>query len=155
ELVGNWLYGVAHQTALKARATAARRGAREKQVAAMPESALEPHDLSDDLRPLLDQELSRLPDKYRAVIVLCDLEGKRRREAARPLRVPEGPVASRLATARSLLAKQLARHGLPVSGAALAALSQPWASAGVPAAVAAATIKIACLCTAGQAAGVP
>src|SRR5260370_662825 len=82
ELVANWLYGVAHQTALKANATTAKRGAREKQVTTMPEPALEPEH-SDDVQPLLDQELSCLPEKYRAVIVLCDLEGKTRKEAAR------------------------------------------------------------------------
>src|SRR5690349_9903126 len=73
EKLANWLYGVAHLTALKARAATARRRAREKQVTAMPEPALEQRQLWDDLQPLLDQELSRLPDKYRAVIVLCDL----------------------------------------------------------------------------------
>src|SRR5262249_2303195 len=71
EMVANWLYGVAHQTALKARATAARRRGRERQVTAMPEPEAARQDLWDDLQPLLDQELSRLPDKYRAVIVLC------------------------------------------------------------------------------------
>src|SRR5262245_26198295 len=73
-MVANWLYGVAHQTALKARATAARRGAREQQVVTMPEPAVQPEKLWDDVRPLLDLELRRLPDKYQAVIVLCDLE---------------------------------------------------------------------------------
>src|SRR5690242_15516894 len=53
--VANWLYGVAHQTALKARATAARRRGREKQVTAMPEPALPPQAPGDDLQPLLDQ----------------------------------------------------------------------------------------------------
>src|SRR5262249_27234943 len=93
EMVANWLYGVARQTALKARATTARRRAREKQVTAMPEPPLEQQALWDDLQPLLDQELGRLPDKYRAVIVLCDLEGKTRKEAARHFRLPEGTVA--------------------------------------------------------------
>jgi RNA polymerase sigma factor (sigma-70 family) len=153
EMVANWLYGVAHQTALKARATAARRGAREKQVTAMPEPALEQPDVPDDLGPLLDQELSRLPDKYRAVIVLCDLEGKTRKEAARQLRVPEGTVASRQATARARLARRLARHGPPLSGGALAAaLAQSAASAGVPVAVTSAAIRAAGLVAAGQAA---
>src|SRR5262249_38387249 len=151
--VANWLYGVAHHTALKARATGARRRSREKQVTAMPEPASRPSDLWDDLQPLLDQELSRLPDKYRAVIVLCDLEGKTRKEAARHFRVPEGTVASRLATARGLLAKRLARSGLVVSGAALAAvLSQKAALACVPYAVASATIKAGRLLPAGRAA---
>ena len=82
EMVGNWLYGVAHRTALKARATAARRAARERQMAEMPEPAPAGEDRWADLLPLLDRELSRLPDKYRAVIVLCDLEGKTRTEVA-------------------------------------------------------------------------
>src|SRR6266568_6477238 len=81
ELLANWLYGVAHQTALKARATTAKRGARERQVTEMPEPAVGEQDLWHDLQPLLDQELSRMPDKYRVAIVLCDLEGKTRREA--------------------------------------------------------------------------
>ena len=133
EMVGNWLYGVAHQTALKARATAAKRKGRERQVTDMPEPAVAGQDLWPDLQPLLDQELSRLPDKYRAVIVLCDLEGKTRKEAARQLGVPEGTVASRLARARAMLAKRLARRGVTVSGGALAAvLSEKAASAGVP-----------------------
>jgi RNA polymerase sigma factor (sigma-70 family) len=146
EMVANWLYGVAHRTALKARATAARRGARERQVAAMPEPAGERQQLWDDLQPLLDQELSRLPHKYRAVLVLCHLEGKTRKEAARQLRVPEGTVGSRLATARGMLAKRLARRGLAVSGAALAAVLAPkGASASVPISVAFATIRAASL----------
>src|SRR6478672_1457481 len=40
EMVANWLYGVAHQTALKARSTTAKRWAREKQVRVMPEPAM-------------------------------------------------------------------------------------------------------------------
>jgi RNA polymerase sigma factor (sigma-70 family) len=153
EMVANWLYGVARQTSLKARATTARRRGREKQVKAMPEPALEQKHLWDDLHSLLDQELSRLPDKYRALIVLCDLGGKTRTEAARHFRLPEGTVASRLATARAMLARRLARHGLPLSGTALAAvLSQEAASAGLPASVASSTIQAATLFAAGPAA---
>src|SRR5712691_3461796 len=122
EMVANWLYGVAHQTALKARATTARRRARERQVKEMPEPQVVEQDLWPDLQSLLDQELSRLPDKYRVPIVLCDLEGKTYKEAARQLGVPEGTVAGRLARARTMLAKRLARHGLAVSGGALAAV---------------------------------
>src|SRR5262249_52928044 len=94
EKVGNWLYGVGRQTALYARATAARRRAREKQVTAMPDAASQQQDLWEELQPLLDQELGRLPDKYREVIVLCDLEGKTRKEAARHFHLPEGTVAT-------------------------------------------------------------
>jgi RNA polymerase sigma factor (sigma-70 family) len=153
ELLANWLYGVAHRTALKARATAARRKGRERQVAEMPEPAAADQDLWDDLRPLLDQELSRLPDHYRAVIVLCDLEGKTRQGAARQLGLPEGTVASRLARARLMLAKRLTRQGVTLSSGALAAtLAQEAASAGVPASVESATIQVASLLAAGRAA---
>lgn len=152
-MVANWLYGVAHRTALKARTTVARRRAREKQVMTMPEPAVAQQTLWDDLQRVLDQELSRLPDKYRVVIVLCELEGKTRKEAARQLHVPEGTVASRLVTARAMLARRLRRQGLAVSGGALAAaLAQSAASAGMPFAVVSSTIRAAGLIAAGRAA---
>jgi RNA polymerase sigma factor (sigma-70 family) len=151
ELLANWLYGVARQTAIKARAIAAKRCARERQVVDMPEPAV----VEQDLRRDLDEELSRLPDKYRAVIVLCDLEGKTRKEVAQQLGVPDGTVASRMATARRMLAKRLTQRGVPFSGGALAAvLSEKVASASVPTSVVSSTIKTASLVAAGQAAGV-
>ena len=152
KLVANWLYGVARQTALKARATAARKNMRERQVTEMPQPAVAEQDLRNDL-PLLDEELTRLPDKYRVVIVLCDLEGKTRKEAARQLGCPEGTVAGRLARARALLAKRLTQRGVALSGGALAAvLAQQAASAGVPNSVVDSTIKAASLLAAGKAA---
>ncbi len=153
EMVGNWLYGVARQTALKARATAAKRRARERQVQVMPESATVPEpDLGHDVEGLLDQELGRLPDKYRAAVVLCDLGGKTRKEAARQLKIPEGTLSTRLKTARAMLAKRLARHGLAVSAGALAAGLSRQATASVPASVAFDTIRAASLLAAGHAA---
>jgi len=144
ELLANWLYGVAHQTALKARMTATKRIGRERQVAAMSESAVTQQDQWGDLQLLLDEELSRLPSKYRGVIVLCDLEGKTRKEVAQQLGCPEGTVASRLVRARTMLAKRLTRRGVTLSGGALAtALSQQAVSAGVPNSVVASTIKAA------------
>jgi RNA polymerase sigma factor (sigma-70 family) len=144
-MVANWLYGVAHQTALQARRSAARRRARDRPVARMPEPAAAVPDLPDDLRPLLDQELSRLPDKYRAVLVLAELEGKTRKEVARQLGLPEGTAASRLTRARAMLAKRLAQRGVALSGVALAAvLSQEATSAaGVPTSAASAAIQAA------------
>jgi RNA polymerase sigma factor (sigma-70 family) len=151
--VGSWLYGVAHRTALKARANRAKRQARERSVTGMPEPAGTDQEVWDDLQPLLDQELSRLPEKYRAVLVLRDLEGKTGREAARQLGCPEGTAASRLARARAMLARRLARRGLALSGGALAAaLSHGAASASVPAPVLSATLKAVTLVAAGQAA---
>src|SRR5450631_3526005 len=116
EMVGNWLYGVAHQTALKANTTAAKRQTREKQVTQMPEPAMTEQEQWTDLQPILDQEISRLADNYRAVIVLCDLEGKTRSQAAQQLGWPEGTVAGRLARARTTLAKRLTQRGIVLSG---------------------------------------
>jgi RNA polymerase sigma factor (sigma-70 family) len=153
ENVANWLYGVAHQTALHARRTATRRRSRERQVTDMPDPGAVKQDPWQHLRPLLDQELSCLPDKYRVTIVLCELEGKTRKEAARHLGCPEGTVAGRLARARAMLAKRLVRRGLVVSrGSLVAALAQSAASANVPTSAVVATIKSASLVAAGQAA---
>jgi RNA polymerase sigma factor (sigma-70 family) len=152
ELLANWLFGVARQTALKAKAMAARRAVRERQVAQMPEPATEPAS-PDDLARVLDDELGRLPAKYRAVLVLCDLDGRTRKEAARELDCPEGTVAGRLARARTLLARRLAQRGVVLSGGIVTALAAHGAaSACVPAALVAATIKAAILVAAGQAA---
>src|SRR5262249_54392705 len=119
-MVGHWLYGVACRTALEARVAAARRRARGKGYA-MTRTPATPIEW-DDLRPVLDEELQRLPEKYRAAVVLCELEGKSRKEAARLLGIPEGTLSSRLATARRRLARRLARRGLDLSAAALATL---------------------------------
>jgi RNA polymerase sigma factor (sigma-70 family) len=151
EAVGNWLYGVARTTALRARAANARRRLRERQVKDMPQPEAVRPSAIDELLPLLDDELARLPDKYRLAVVLCDLEGRSRRDAARQLQVPEGTLSSRLTTARRMLAKRLARHGLAVSAATLAGVLAPAAApASVPAPLLAATVKAACLLATGQ-----
>jgi RNA polymerase sigma factor (sigma-70 family) len=153
ELLANWLYGVAYQTALKARAVAAKHQARQRQVNEMPEPEMVQQDLRQDLQPLLDQELNSLPDKFRVPIVLCDLEGKTRKEAAQQLGLPEGTLSSRLARARTRLARKLARHGIVFSGGAIATiLSQNAASACVPAALLATTVQAATSIAAGKAA---
>jgi RNA polymerase sigma factor (sigma-70 family) len=143
-MVGNWLFGVAYQTALQARRTAGRRSAREKQVMDMPDRAAMPDELWHDLRPLLDQELNRLPDAYRAVVVLWDWPLDKECDLATHLGWPEGTVAGRLARARSTLARRLARHGLTVSGAVLAAaFAQQAESACMPIGVVSSAIKAA------------
>src|SRR5262249_23907846 len=119
ESVGCWLYGTAYRTAMEARTMTARRRARERPMSDMPHPQVAPAE-AQDWRPLLDRELSLLPEKYRAAIVLCDLEGRARKEAARLLKVPEGTLSSRLATGRQLLARRLARRGVALSGGALA-----------------------------------
>jgi len=150
--VGNWLYGVAYNTALAARAKNNRRRSKEKQVTELPEPAMPPPDDGSDLRPFLDRELSRLADVYREAIVLCDLEGTTRKEAAQKLGIPEGTMSSRLTMARRQLAKRLSRHGLMLSGGAVATLlSQSAASACVPLPLAASTVKAAATVAAGSA----
>jgi RNA polymerase sigma factor (sigma-70 family) len=135
--VANWLHGVARRTALEARRLGDRRRA---QAAALPPRAA-PDGPGDDLRPVLDQELGRLAEKYRIAVVLCDLEGKTRKEAARQLGWAEGTVASRLARGRGLLAKRLARRGF--AGALLAALAEGAAPACVPPALVGSTVAAA------------
>jgi RNA polymerase sigma factor (sigma-70 family) len=116
-VVGDWLHGVARHAALKARAAAARRRARERR-AVRPEAPTA--EARNDWLPLLDEEVARLPEKYRLAVVLCDLEGAGRKEAAARLGWPEGTVAGRLARGRALLARRLLRRTQALSSAALA-----------------------------------
>jgi RNA polymerase sigma factor (sigma-70 family) len=112
EAVGHWLYGVAYRAAQKAREAAARRRAHERQAGLRrPEERSRPDDRCDDL----DREITRLPDIYRAPVVLCALQGLSRQEAARRLGCPEGTLSSRLAKARRLLAKRLGGPGTVVA----------------------------------------
>lgn len=123
ELLANWLYGVAYRTAKKARANVLRRRAHERLAAAMPRAEPWVEGAWQDLRTVLDQELHRLPDKYRAPLVLCYLEGKTNEEAARLLGWPPGSMSARLARGRELLRERLEgrrRNGaLPASMFAL------------------------------------
>jgi RNA polymerase sigma factor (sigma-70 family) len=150
ELLANWLYGVARQTAIKARATTARQRARERQITEMPERETEGKDIGDDL-DLMDEELSRLPNKYRIAIVLGDLEGLTRKEVAQKLGLPEGTVAARLARARALLAKRLRWRGVVLSAGALTTLLSHRADGCVPSCILSSTIKSANLLATGQA----
>jgi len=153
ELLANWLYGGAYNTARKARAASSKRRQREKPMTTIPEPPRTEPALWHDLQPLLDQELSRLPQKYRVPIILCHLEGKSIKDAARQLNWPQGTLAGRLARAREMLAKRLARHGQPILGGALAAaLLQNVSSASVPSALVSSTVKAASTFAAGQAA---
>lgn len=145
EQVGNWLYGVAYRTAIKARAVLARRRSREKQVETMPE----PHttgtpDVWSDLQPVIDEELARLPDKLRVPVVLCDLEGRPQRAVAKQLNLPPATLATRLAAARRALATRLTRRGVTLSGGALAGvLGTHGAVAAVPFRLADAVVRSA------------
>src|SRR5260370_3727354 len=85
EALGSWLYKVAYRIALEARDRSRMRTVDSKYLADIPAAATTPDLLWRDLRPVLDEELARLPDKYRVPFVLCYLEGKTNEEAARQL----------------------------------------------------------------------
>jgi RNA polymerase sigma factor (sigma-70 family) len=153
DALGCWLHQVACRVALAARAANTRRRAREKPMNEIPHPPVEPAE-PQDWRPVLDEELNRLPAQYRAAVILCELEGRSRKEVAQLLGVPEGTLSWRLATARKMLAGRLARRGLVLSAAGLwAALAQETASAAVPAALVDSTVRSALLVAAGMEVG--
>jgi RNA polymerase sigma factor (sigma-70 family) len=150
--LGSWLYGVACRTALKARGQTARRRAKERQ--AVPSRAEAPDPTTEvawrDLRPVLDEEVRRLPEKYRAPFVLCYLEERTNAEAAVILGCPKGTVLSRLATARERLRVRLSRRGVTLSAGALAAALSQSAEAAVAPALVSATTSAAVLFAEGN-----
>jgi RNA polymerase sigma factor (sigma-70 family) len=113
QAVSSWLYAVAYHCALRVRTRAQRRAAREEPLGPLGVawSGLGPEEEAawKELRTLLDDEVRRLPEKYRAVFVLCYLQGRTNEEAAAELGCPAGTVMSRLARARARLQRRLAR----------------------------------------------
>jgi RNA polymerase sigma factor (sigma-70 family) len=156
DLLGHWLYGVAYRVAARVRAGRNRRRAVERLDADAVGSAAESPE--PELRWLLHEELSRLPEKYRIPVVLCYLEGNTNEEAARRLHWPVGTVKGRLTRARTLLRRRLNRQGVTLSSGALAAALSPSAAAALPPPLIVSTVKAAlALATGGAAApgGVP
>jgi RNA polymerase sigma factor (sigma-70 family) len=120
--LGSWLHGVARRTALKARTTAARRQAHERRVG-MPRSTDPLSEVSlREALAILDEELARLPEKFRSPLVLCCLEGLARDEAAQHLGWPVKLLKSRVEQARELLRRRLTRRGLTLSAGLFAVL---------------------------------
>jgi RNA polymerase sigma factor (sigma-70 family) len=151
-MVGNWLHGVAYRTAMKAKVMRVRRVARERRAREMARPDARQEEVWEQLSPLIDKELNGLPEYYRSAVILCDLEGMSRKEAAHKLGWSEGTLSGRLARARALLARRLSRTGLSISGGALAVLlSEQAASACLSSSVVASTSKAAILMTTGQA----
>ncbi len=150
ELVGNWLWGVAYRTAKRAQADLARWHARERQVRMAMEADPVEEVMYRELRSVLDEEIKRLPTKYRQPFVLCYLEGKTNEEAARKLGCPTGTVFTRLAQARELLRSRLTRRGVKLSSATLAAALTREVTASVPMGLVCSTVKAAALFAAGN-----
>ena len=116
-LLANWLYGVALRVATRSRANLLRRRVREQSIGQAEFAADMPSGDAFEFGPMLDQELSRLPAKYRAPLVLCYLRGQTHDQAARELRCPVGTVRSRMARGRDLLKRRLSRQGFAPTGA--------------------------------------
>lgn len=125
--LGSWLHGVACRVSRKARVAMSRQRVRPGPVEDVPAPAAAAD--WQDLRPVLDEVVDGLPERYRSPVILCYLEGKTNAEAARQLHCPDGTVASRLARGRDLLRSRLERRGVTLSTVGLAALLAGNASA--------------------------
>ncbi len=124
EAVGGWLHGVAYRCALAARESALRRMAKEQQVEEMPHPLLMPEESCREELSLLDRELARLPEKLRLPVVLCELEGRSRKEAARydwAFPKARSPAAS---PTPARLVRRMAGRGAAGHGCVTALLSQ-------------------------------
>lgn len=137
----SWLYSVAFSIAQRARARAERQASRERSIEGPVAAAPTDAEAWQQLQPVLDEELSRLPEKFRAPLLLCYLEGKTRDEAAQELGWSAGTVKGRLERGRELLRGRLARRGLVMPAALLPALVAQGAT--VPAALLSVTVKAA------------
>jgi RNA polymerase sigma factor (sigma-70 family) len=132
--LGPWLYGVSRRVAARAKATASRGGAMET-VGVEAAAGPSPDPCDAERLAVLDEEIGRLPERHRAAIVLCDLEGLPHAEAARRLGCPVGTVESRLSRGRRRLRDRLIRRGLAPAAAAIWAETAREASAAMPAAL--------------------
>ncbi len=152
-LLGNWLYGVAHRVAARARSQAIRRLSRACDGVSNLPSPKTASSADADLARVLHEELNRLPDRYRGPIVLCHLQGKTREEAARQLGLSLDSLRGRLERGRERLRLRLTKRGITAPAAAIASLlSEKCATATVPAVLLAATAKAGWMVAAGASA---
>src|SRR5262249_25524694 len=129
--LGNWLHGVAFRTAMKAKNQAAHSRAKIRPLAASPSDPFIEASLRE-LQARLHEEVEHLPDKYKTPFILCLLEGQSRTETAKALRLNEGTLSTRLAQAKLLLRKRLARRGVALSAALTAVNLSASAAAAIP-----------------------
>ena len=117
--LGAWLYGVAYRVAARLRGRSERRRTSEQPGVDLSTLAASADPVNADLRYVLHEEVRRLPEKFRAPVVLCYLEGKTNEEAARQLQLPVGTVKARLSRARDMMRLRLARRGMDAAVALL------------------------------------
>src|SRR5262245_29417987 len=140
QTVGGWLHEVAYHVALRQRARTGRRQQHERQGVKVPAQQTMTDLERRELRQVLDEELRRLPEKYRTPLVLCYLEGRSNEEAARALACPVSTLGWRLGRGRELLRGRLLRRGLGLPAVAVeAALAEQ--AAALPAALAEAVVQ--------------
>ncbi len=123
DALGAWLHGVARRVAVRARAVAARRRDREGSSLAIEPAAMGENPDRTEVVAMVDEEIDRLPERYRRAIVLCDLEGCTQPEAAGRLGWSEGSVRGRLARGREMLKSRLRRRGLVAPAGAIGGLA--------------------------------
>ena len=143
ERLANWLYGVAVRTAKEARRRAVRRQARERRAMDRTNVKSEAAGEWDELAAILDEELSRLPDRYRTALVTCELEGRSRREAAQQLGLSEGTLSTHLARGRNLLRQRLVKRGVSLGVGTWTGLPRGSVEAAVPDRLLGATVHAA------------
>ena len=132
EQLAGWVHEVAYRTAQEVRGRLARQQSREAPLSEFPDHR-DDTCMQNEIKAIVDREVSRLPDKYRLPVVLCELEGRSRFEAARMLSVAEGTLSSRLASARKTLARRLSKYGFTVPATGLLVfMEQQSAACGVP-----------------------
>jgi RNA polymerase sigma factor (sigma-70 family) len=118
-VLARWLYEVAYRIAMRARTNGVRRRTHERQGGEMAATVSSDNHGWVELRPVLHEEVNRLPEKYRLPVILCYLEGRTNEEVADLLKWPVGTVKGRLSRARELLRSRLSRRGLALSAAFL------------------------------------
>jgi RNA polymerase sigma factor (sigma-70 family) len=153
ESVASWLFGVAHQVASRARRSAARRRARDQSVARRSSEGFLPAEERHDWE-VLHEEIDHLPERLRAPVTLCYLEGLTYEAAAHQLGVSEAMVRGRLSRARERLRARLLRRGVTVPASLLAAGAAGQAQAAIPLTLIHSTVRIALGFMAGNTAGV-
>ncbi len=159
--VSGWLFGVASKVARRVRKSAVRRRALERSagLAVVPwresESAVAAERAIAS--PIVQEEVERLPERYRAVVILCYWQGLTQEQASEKLGCPLGTVRSRMARAKDLLRRRLLRRGLAPLAAAFAAGVESSSAGGlialdsVPAALVRSTVAAAINMLSGRA----
>lgn len=148
--VGSWLYTIAYHVALKAKAANARRQAHERRAGTMSKVECLGEADWQELRMVLDEELHRLPDRYRAPLVLCYFEGMTHEQAARELGWPVGSMAKRLGRGRELLRQRLELRKIALPAGLLATGLAKHAIAAVPASLVQAAVKAGLIVAVGK-----